>query len=263
MGTTMADSSGVVGRALIWATAISFFVFFLFSAVFFGNLGPIPALIYGPTAFVVSFIVFWIVESLLERHTRSNRKKFYVVLCVILLAPIVIYTGYNYQESTRAERMEHAPPLTNEEELLLKSTRLNLRIGVDNPRYAWVDTRSLIEDLRETCLFLEVGEINGFFRADVFATITGRYKDKTGFKFIFHLPEQKREGIEIEVRYKLKSVWTRGVSRRTDRKQYIDRLAVELIKAFQSLSDRSELIAAEQSVVKTSDGISCRRDQLK
>lgn len=255
------DTTGVVGRALIWATAISFFVFFLFSAVFVGNLGPIPALIYGPTAFVVSFIVFWIVESLLERHTRSTRKKFYVALSVILLAPIVIYTGSNYQGSTRAERMEHAPLLSNEEELLLKSTRLNLRIGVDNPRYAWVDTRSLIEDLRETCLFLEVGVINGFFRADVLATITERYKDKAGFKFIFHLPEQMREGIEIEVRYKLKSAWTGWLSRKTDRKQYIDRLAVELIKASRSLSVPSEYIATEPSVVKTGDETGCRRDQ--
>jgi hypothetical protein len=157
--------------------------------------------------------------------------------------------------------MEHAPPLSNKEELLLKSTRLNLRIGVDSPRYAWDVKRSLLEDLRETCLFLEVGVINGFFRADVIATITERYEDKAGFKFIFHLPEQMREGIEIEVRYKLKSVWTGGVSRKTDRKQYIDRLAVELIKASQALSVRSELMATEPSVVKAGDETGCRRDQ--
>ena len=240
-GTTMAESSGVIGRALVWAFAISFLVFFLFGSVFVGNLGPIPALIYSPIAFVASFIVFWIVEALLEPHTASVRKITYFALSLILLAPLVTYMAFNYREFTRAGSMEHAPPLTDEESLLLESTRLNLRIAVENPRRPPVYTEKLINDLRETCLFIEVGDVDSLDRADVLATITGAYwDDKTGFKFIFHLPENLTDGVEVEVSYKLRSSMTDdGRGGRADRKQYIDRLAVELIKASQVLFENT------------------------
>lgn len=258
----MAETSSVVGRAFIWAITLSFLVFFLFSTVFVGNLGPIPALIYGPIAFVVSFIVFWIVESLLEPHTQSVRKITYFVLSVVLVSPIVIYIGLNYREFTRAGRMEHAAPLTDEESMLLKSTRLNLRIGVEGGKRPPIYTRNLIRDLRETCLFLEVGEIDALDKADVLATITGAYwDDKTGFRFIFHLPEHLREGIEIAVFYKLKSGISGWVSRNPDHKQYIDRLGVELIKASHALFGNSELITADSPVVSNGEGADCRSGQ--
>jgi len=255
----MAESPGVVGRALIWATVISFLVFFLLSFVFVGNLGPIPALVYGPIAFVASFIVFWIVESLLEPHTEAVRKIAYLALSGILLAPLVTYMAFNHREFTRAGRMEHAPPLTDEESLLLKSTRLNLRIAVENPRRPPVYTEKLINDLWETCLFLEVGDVNSLDGADVLATITGAYwDDKTGFKFIFHLPENLTDGVEVEVSYKLRSSMAGGMSGRADRKQYIDRLAVELIKASQVLFESSGSITTETSVLTDHEGTGCR-----
>lgn len=260
----MAESSSVVGRAFIGAITIFLLVFFLFFAGFFGNLGPIAAIIYGPIAFVVSFIVFWIVESLLEPYTESARKLTYLVLSVILLSPIVIYIGFNYQELARAERMKHPAPLTDEESLLLKSTRLDLRIGVDGGTFPPVYLRHLIRDLQETCLFLRAGEINALKNADVVATITGVYWDgKAGARFVFHLPEHRTEGVEIEVVYKPTGVLTTfsqrlfGISGERDR--YVDRLAVQLIKASQTFSGLSQSIITGSLNAEPDERLGCRK----
>lgn len=243
-------------RALLWAFGISFLVFILFSSVFLGNLGPIPALVYSPIAFVASFIVFWIVETLLASATDLTRKVTYLVLCVILLAPVVAYIGINHRDFTRTGRMEHAPPLTDEERLLVQATRLNLRIGVANPSRPPVYTRSLISDLQETCLFQATGEIEKLEKADVVATITGAYwDDKTGFRFILHPPEQLKEGVEIKIFYKL------GLSiGNRDHRQYIDRLSVELIKASQTLFDQGKLVSTDILVAKPDAETGCRRN---
>ena len=53
-------------------------------------------------------------------------------------------------------------------------------------------------------------------------------------RFVFHLPERLSEGVEIDVFYELgaASPWN---SRKSQRKQYLQRLSVELIKASQKL----------------------------
>jgi hypothetical protein len=211
----------------------------------------------------VSFIVFWVVESLLEPYTGSARKKTYLVLCVIFLSPIVIYIGFNYQELARAGRMEHPSPLTDEESLLLKSTRLNLRIGVDGEGFPPIYTRKLIRDLQETCLFLKVGEINALDKADVVATITGVYWDnKDGARFIFHLPEY-RTGVEIDIVYKpigFLAAFTQtlfGIS--GERKRYIDRLAVQLIEASQTFSGLNQSIIKGSLNAEPDERLGCRK----
>jgi hypothetical protein len=253
----MKKSPDILSRSLVGASLTSLFVFFLFSSVFTGNLGPIPALIYGPIAFLVAFVVFLFIETLLTRQSRKTRKRTYLVVFAISLAPVVIYIGINPQDFTRAGRMEHAAPLTEEEELLLKSTRLNFRVGVVNTGRPSVYTRSLIGELQETCLFIEVGDDNELEKADVLATMKGAFwDDKHGFTFIFHFPEHPSEGVEIRVFYKLSSGMSRGGR---DQRQYIDRLSVELIKASQTLFGQSELVIIDPSIVQADEQVDCRR----
>jgi uncharacterized membrane protein len=255
---SMKKSHNILSRSLVGAFCTSLVVFFLFTTVFVGNLGPIPALIYSPIAFIASFFVFLSIETLLVRQSRKSRKKVYLVVFVICLAPIVIYMGINHRDFTPAGRMEHAPPLTEEETLLLQSTRLNFRVGVVNPRRPPVYTRSLIRDLKQTCLFDEVGVFSELETADVLATIKGVYRDdKKGQRFIFHDPKYS-SGVEIEVFYKPNPVMILG-SIMGERKQYIDRLSVQLIEASQTLSGQSQSITKGSLNAEPDERLGCRK----
>jgi hypothetical protein len=262
--------SEIFSRSLRWAIGIAVLVFFLFSFVFVGNLGPIPALVYGPLAFVVSFVVFFVIETLIAANSRLSRKNTYIGLFVVCLVPIVyilafepLAFGIDYKAITRdfsrTKRMEHAPPLTEQERLLLQSTRLNLKVGVDAPSaYAKV----LIRDLQETCLFKEVGILDQLDGADMLATIKIPYSfdGRVGWLLSLRRPEMPKDEVNVQVYYWLRNF---GMNTKADRNQYTDRLAVELIKASQTIFGQDELRITDSMDSAPNVELPCKRNNRK
>jgi hypothetical protein len=198
---------------------------------------------------------------LLAINSGLSRKKIYIVLFVICLVPIIYIIGVepkafgiDYKAIARdfnhTERMEHAPPLTEQERLLLQSTRLNLRVGVVNAQHPG-DTKALIRELQGTCLFDEVGESNQLVGANVIATIINHYVwSKDGWHLSLHRPEKPNNEENIQVYYWKPYVFS--LKSKAVRHQYAERLAVELIKATQTLYSKDELrIAGSISSVPT------------
>ena len=109
----------VFGKSLLNATGIFFLVYFIFSVVFVSNLGPIAAFIVAADSFVLSIVVLLLVVSLRELKLR---------------------------------RMVHAAPLTRSEHELLKSTRIDLRAAVLDPKSSSAFTQGLIRDLQAICV---------------------------------------------------------------------------------------------------------------
>lgn len=238
--------------------------------MFVGNLGPIPALVYGPIAFVVSLALFLIIESLLAANSRLSRKNTYIGLLVVCLIPIVyilifepLAYGIDYKAIARdfnyAERMEHAPPLTEQERLLLQSTHLNLRVGVVNAGYPG-DIRALIRELKETCLFYEVGKSNQLLTPDVLATIITHYGySKDGWHLSLHRPNKPENEVNIQVHYWKPYIFSLNTNE--IRHQYTERLAVELIKANQTLFSQDGLKNTGSMYSTLSAKMPCEKDE--
>jgi hypothetical protein len=68
----------VIGRSLGWAGVIYFIVMVFFLTVGYGNLGPLPAFLYGSIAFLCSLVVLLILETLLALNPGLTRKKNYI-----------------------------------------------------------------------------------------------------------------------------------------------------------------------------------------
>lgn len=239
------------------AIGIAVLVLFLLSFVFVGNLGPIPALVYGPIAFVVSLVIFLIIESLLALNSQLSRKNTYIGLLVVCLVPIVyilafepLAFGIDYKAIVRdfnhTKSIEQAPPLTEQERLQLQSTRLNLIVGVVSARYP-DDTSALIKDLQETCLFEVVDESDQLEGADIFATIIKRYYfNKEGWDLSIYRPEKPKEPYLI-------SLHVEG-----DHHQYIKRLAEELFKASRTLFSLDELLITKTTSNRPNEKQPCK-----
>jgi hypothetical protein len=251
------ESRNILKRSFVYSSSLSLIVFFLCMTVFVGNLGPIPALIYSPIAFLGSFVVCLFVEALLSRKPGFSRKKAYAIaLLVISLIPTGIYLEDIFEENTQAVRMRRALPLTKEERFLLQSTRLNFRVGVVNRKYPPVATGKLISDLQKTCLFGEVGELDRLENADLIVTMEGYYRNvHNGLAVEIHIPGDSENGVYKSVYYKL----DRFFGGETDENQYIDRLAVELIEASQTLLGKSELITTDLLATTPDEEVGCRR----
>ena len=226
----------IIGRSLGWASIICFIVMLPFLTVWYGNLGPIPAFIYGSISFLGSVVVFLILETLLALSPRLTRKKTYIVtFLLVCLIPIGVFLTDILKENTQAVRMVHAKPLTDEERLLIKSTYLNLRVGVVNKKFPESVTSKFISDLQNTCLLKEVGELNQLENADVIATVNVYFRNiSNGWTFTLQLPDNPERDVYKAVYYRL-HLLDRIVGINSDEKLFLDRLAVELIKASKAL----------------------------
>ena len=216
----------VVGKSLLYAAGIFFLVFILFSSVFVSNLGPIAGFIIAAQSFSLSLVIFLFVVS--RRELRANR-------------------------------MKHAAPLTYLERQLLGAPRSQLRVAVGDPNASPAFTDGLIRDLEATGLFSHVGEYEECEHADVMATIKGTYwGQEEGQNFIIHLPDNPGDGVEIDVHYLFgaASPWN---SRKSERRQYVRRLSVELIKALEVILDQDKSLFADPIAV--SPGHTTGRDK--
>lgn len=226
----------IIGRSLGWASIICFIVVIFFLTVGYGNLGPIPALIYGSISFLASLVLFLILEILLALNLGLARKKTYIVTFLVVgLIPVGYFLADIIQENTQAVRMRNAKPLTSNERMLMNSMHLNLRVGVVNDKYPESVIRKFIRDLKKTCLFEDVGGVNQIENADVIATVNGYFRGiNNGWTFKLHLPDNPGKDVYKAVYYRL-HLLDRIFGVNSDENLYLDRLTVELIKASQRL----------------------------
>lgn len=249
------DWGSVLRRSVMWAVVITFLVISISSSVVFvgGQLGPIGVLILGTFLFFAAFVVFLIIETLLELCSKSFAKEthifFRLIGYAIALAPFVILIGGVFKENTREVRMRHAPPLTAEERSLLQSTFYDLRVGVAKGGAY----RTLAIDLQDICLFERVDELHHLEKTDVIATPKLRYHgDKIGWYFSFHLPKEPENAVNVTAYYKIGP-------KLGDHDQYMDRLAVESITALKILYGQDELRASHSNVDASDAKLGCRR----
>ncbi len=106
------------------------------------------------------------------------------------------------------------------------------------PRFYPVYERALIQDLEATGLFEQADSVDETADADLVATLINR--PPTSFSLA--LSDDPESGIPITVYYDLGRLRLLGAplgnQRQRDRRQYLDRLSVEVIKAVSQLLER-------------------------
>ena len=242
----------ILRRSLLWGLGIGGLVFgvaFVAPLLLLGDPGnqsPFLAFFVGPAAFFLGWLLGLLVQAPRVLTISGRAQLIYLVLVVLLVAgPVwrtapwvaqfVIGLSAVADVPGREERMEFAQQLTDAERVLLSAIHFDLTVAVTNPYYPPVYRRSLIRDLEETGLFGAVASVNETSDADLVATVIGVYNDdRTGKSFTLALNDDPESGLTIKVYYYLG-----GLLRNPgDRRQYMDRLAVEVIEAVNQLMER-------------------------
>jgi hypothetical protein len=252
----MSDFGSIVAQALRWGVrlAVVAFVLAFFVPLLVGgpgaHQGPLGAFIYAPMIFLLALEIALLIQFRRAMSLSTVGKLSYVCLLILLLIPVLntesMYSGLGLLQSfksidtedyTSDKRLEHVPPLTSDEQRLLEATHFTKRISIVNPNFPPAYTRSLINDIKKTGLFDEVVEFDRLGNDDFIATIKGTYwGDKEGQSFTLHQPANTTNTAHIKVYYTLGGI----ISKRKERKQYIDRLSIEIIQAIEELSTSSK-----------------------
>jgi hypothetical protein len=240
----------ILGRAILWSLGTSLTVF---AVAFIGPLlmggpgahqGPLGAFYFAPIAFRIVLPIGYILQYRRALDLDGAGKATYlVVLALILLQAVspariiaALDLSIDLAGYSREERLQHAPALNEQERSLRESTQLDLRVGVQNLRFPPVYTNKLVSDLDETGLFQVVKELAQMEDVDLVATVTGTYwGDKNGQRFTLRWAKDGSAEEEVRVYYTIGGI----MSGAKDRRQYIDRLAIEVIQAVRALQTTS------------------------
>jgi hypothetical protein len=236
----------ILGKALLWGAGISAVVFVL---AFIGPLmvggpgahqAPLAAFLFAPVAFPLVLLVVYVLQYRRALRLSGAGKSGYAVVLVLLLIPAVSAARFlasldlpvDTARYGRQERFRHAAPMTDDERRLRESTHFDLRVRVENPRFPPVYTGVLVTDLAATGLFRVVDARVTPETADLVATVTGSYYgDKQGLSFTLRRADGQANELQLKVYYIVGGIF----SQLSDRRQYLDRLAVEVIRAVQTL----------------------------
>ena len=237
----MKEFVAILGRALLWAIGASAVVFAIF---FFGPMliggSPLAAFLLAPTAFPPALLVASVLQYRRALRLGGAAKAAYAVVVALVLIPAVpaarflakLDLSVDTAAFSRARRLLHAPPMTDDERRLRESTHFDLRVRIENPRFPPVYAGALVTDLAATGLFRAVDQRVTLETADLVATVTGQYYgDKTGQSFTLRRAEDEASAVQLRVYYTVGGIF----SALGDRRQYLDRLAVEVIRAVETL----------------------------
>ena len=242
----MKDFLAILGKALLWAAGVSAAVFVV------ALIG--PAMLGGPgshQAFILAFLLapaafpLVLLAAIALQYRRAGRfgavgRAAYAIALAVMLVPAAMSVYFvasfdiklDFAGMSREERFRNAAALTEEERRLRESTHFDLRVRVENPRFPPVYTGVLVTDLASTGLFRTVNESTSPETADLVASVTGSYYgDKQGASFTLRRADGKGGAIQLKVYYIVGGFGARLV----DHPQYLDRLAVETIRAVETL----------------------------
>ncbi len=259
----MRDFLSISGKALVVACGVAFAIFVLafVGPLLIGGPGahqaPLAAFFYAPGVFFLAFVVALVVQVRAALRLNIGGKIAYFVLLVLFLVPTVNIVGVvsgivpvgwvrnaDFKAYSKSERLKHIPPLSEEERRLLQSSHFNIRIGVVNPKFPAVYTRSLVDDLKKTGLFDEVAALDQMGKVDLIATVKGTYYgDKEGQRFTLQPADGPGKEVSIKVFYILGGLLASG-----EQQQYLDRLSVALVNTV------PELLRYDPSDVGRRDG---------
>ena len=237
----MKELAAILGRALLWAVGASAVVF---AVAFIGPMliggSPLGAFLLGPTAFPPALLIAAVLQYRRALRLGGAAKAAYAIVLGLLLVPAVpaarslatLDLSIDTAAHTRATRLLHAAPMTADERQVRESTHFDLHVRVENPRFPPVYTGVLVTDLATTGLFRIVDDGGAPDTADLVATVTGSYYgDKAGLSFTLGRADGRSSPVQLKVYYTVGGVFT-AIG---DRRQYLDRLAVEVIRAVETL----------------------------
>ena len=237
----MKELVAILGRAMLWAvgaSAVVFTVFFIGPMLIGGS--PLAAFVLAPMAFPPALFIVSVLQYRRALRLDGAAKAVYAVVLALVLIPGVpaarflakLDLSINTAASGRAQRLLHASPMTDDERRLRESTHFDLQVRVENPRFPPVYTGVLVTDLRATGLFRIVDESVTPETADLVAAVTGSYYgDKQGLSFTLRRTDGQASPVQLKVYYTVGGIF----SAMGDRRQYLDRLAVEVIRAVATL----------------------------
>ena len=238
----MKELVAIVARTLLWAVGVSAMVFAVF---FVGPMmiggSPLGAFLLAPTAFPPALLVASLLQYRRALRLGGAAKAAYLVVLALVLIPAVpaarflatLDLSINTTAYSRERRLLHAAPMTDDERRLRESTHFDLRVRVENPRFPPVYADALVTDLGATGLFRTVDDGNTTPEtADLVATVTGQYYgDKAGQSFTLRRADGRASAVQLRVYYTVGGIF----SAMGDRRQYLDRLAVEVIRGVETL----------------------------
>jgi hypothetical protein len=237
----MKELVAILARALLWAVGVSAMVFAVF---FIGPMmiggSPLGAFLLAPTAFPPALFVASVLQYRRALRLDGAAKAAYLVVLALVLIPAVpaarflatLDLSINTTAYSREQRLLHAAPMTDDERRLRESTHFDLRVRVENPRFPPVYAEALVTDLGAIGLFRTVDERVTPETADLVATVTGQYYgDKTGQSFTLRRADGRASAVQLRVYYTVGGIF----SAMGDRRQYLDRLAVEVIRSVETL----------------------------
>ena len=243
---TVKDFLAILGKALLWAigtSAVVFVVTFIGPLIIGGpgaHQGPLGAFILAPMAFPLVLLLAYLLQYRRALRLAGAGKAAYAVVFVILLVPAVSATRFlarlhlsiDTAGYSRKERLLHAAAITDDERRLRDSTHFDFGVRVENPRFPPVYTGVLVTDLTATRLFRAVDERMTMENAKLVASVTGSYYgDRQGLSFTLRRTDGQAAPVQLKVFYTVGGIF----SQMGDRRQYLDRLAVELIRAVRTL----------------------------
>ena len=249
----MRDFLSIAGKAIVVACGVAFLVFIL---AFVGPLviggpgahqAPLAAFFYAPGVFFLAFVITLVVQIRKALRLNIGGKIAYFVVLALFLVPTVNIVGIvsgvdpvtwvrnaDFKAYSKSERLKYIPPLTEEERRLLQTTHFSIRIGVVNPKFPAVYTRSLVDDLKKTGLFDDVAALDQMEKVDLITTLKGTYYgDKQGQSFTLQPPDGPGKEVSIKVFYILGGLLANG-----EQQQYLDRISVALIDTVPELLGR-------------------------
>jgi hypothetical protein len=240
----------IIKRAALWgliAGGVFLAVGFL-TPIILGGQGshqsPLAGILLAPAGFMIGATLGGLAGIQRARGLPAWAKIVYGLALVVLAertfaavqfsGPILVKLA-TAPIASQADRMRFAAPLTEAERALLERTHFTLTLGVANPKFEPVYTDSLIADFVQTGLFDHVTREGRTRAADLVATMRGKYYgDKLGQYFTLSPANEPGRGIDVKVHYTTGGIFA-AVG---DRRQYLDRLAVETIKAANALAVR-------------------------
>lgn len=241
----------IVGVAIAWSIGVGFLTMVLvyLSPLLLGRTRymqhPIHAMGFGLAGFCLALFVALVFQVRRVLRLSATEQIVHIVLVVALaLVPVRIAVrpvggfmveAWRLLATSREDRMRHAPPLTAAEQTRREGAYFDLSVAVQQSHDGRMGSAIVIGDLEATGLFRHVGGASETPEPDLIATVTGRYfQPETGVSFSLAPTADTTSTMSIDVHYER----GRSTVSSADRESYLDRLALETIRAVEDVLDR-------------------------